>query len=138
MRMLARGIAPLLLVTACADAEPSNNAVTAAIGEQLAGRVVAPLQRAAIGFDPGLDGLSNALRAALDDIALPDGVRRVVPGTRTSTTADGAYAEISMAIVVYPPTASRCSAWFSPCPAQARLSPNRGREIRSMVAPTPR
>ncbi|MCP3976988.1 MAG: hypothetical protein GY720_21075 [bacterium] len=100
MRIFVGGMALLLMVAACGESEPASNAATAAIGEQLAGRVAAPLQRAATGFDPGLDGLSNALRAALDDIALPGGVRRVVPGQRTSASADDAYAEISMSIVV--------------------------------------
>lgn len=76
--------------------------MTAAIGDELAGRMAAPLQRAAAGFAPDLDGLTRTLRAALDDIALPGGVRRVVAGHRASTSGGDFFAEISTAIVVVP------------------------------------
>jgi hypothetical protein len=103
MKILACGFAMLLLLAACSEADPSRSEAATAIGDELAGRLAAPLAQVAdeaTGIDPDL--MTNAVDAALDDITLPPGVFRIVSGTHVQSSRDGGYADVSLAIVVVP------------------------------------
>ena len=91
------------MVAACSGTDEWRAEAAAEIGDELAGRLAEPLAQAAnTTHDIDSNPVMSALKTAVDDMVLPSGVNRIVPGSPSSTGGEGGYADVSLTLVVVP------------------------------------
>ena len=102
MRVLIGCILVITLLAACSYVDPRVEMATA-IGDELAASLADPIaQAAATGEAEGHEALGAALDNALDEMALPSEVDRILQGTHSGGSIGDGYADVDTSLLVFP------------------------------------
>ena len=100
--MLMGSIVVITLLAGCSNADPRVEMATA-IGDELATRMSDPIaQAAATGQAEGHEALDATLDSALDEMALPSDVDRILQGTHSGGSLGDGYADVDTSLLVFP------------------------------------